>query len=191
MTGSLESNTSQLTSHNGQKLSQEPWQSHPQTYRSEQIQATLMKLDTHRVADQNKQLAAQKKGGKFAPWVIGKPVERKLPVVEKNSKRIRREGLDQQWIKTQLEDELKLRVYDPIEDGIDGAADSIIDPELLGLSAPIEAVQDPNIDPRLQGLGGKPRPNRLDLEKDLPTSDVEDVEGGDNEPNPSEDDLYE
>jgi hypothetical protein len=59
----------------------------------------------------------------------------KLPVVDKNSKRIRHEGLDRQWIKTQFEDELKLCVYDPIEDGIAGAADSIIDPELLGLSA--------------------------------------------------------
>jgi hypothetical protein len=107
----------------------------------------FVKLDTHRVADQNKQLAAQKKGGKFANWVIGKPVERKLPVVDKNSKRIRREGLDRQCIKTQLKDELKLRVYDPIEDGIAGAADSIVDPELLGLSAPIEAVLEPNIGP--------------------------------------------
>ncbi|KAF8494266.1 hypothetical protein JB92DRAFT_1152567 [Gautieria morchelliformis] len=110
--------------------SQNPWQSHPPRYRAAHVQELFALLDTHRIEDQNKQLATQKKGAKYAMWVVGKPANRKLP----------------------LEDELKLRVYDPVEDSVDGADEAVVDPELLGVTSLDGASLDSNIDPALQNM---------------------------------------
>ena len=95
------------------------------------------------MTEQTKQAVVQKKGAKYATWKAGTPVERKLPSIDKNAKWIHCQHLGMKWIKTQLEDELKLHVYNPNEDSPDGAVIDIED-RLLGCTI------DPTIDPTLQ-----------------------------------------
>jgi hypothetical protein len=128
------------------------------------VKQYYLELDVHRLAAQKKQDAQKKKGAKFNPWVIGDPKEKSLPIAEKNDKRIRRELLDRGWIKTQLEDDLLLRVFDPREadDGADIPLEEI-DPELQGREDLFEdqTIQDAEeigdgneyVDPSLHGSG--------------------------------------
>jgi hypothetical protein len=90
---------------------------------------------------QKKQDVLKKKGAKFNPWVISDPKEKSLPVAKKNDKCIRHELLDHGWIKTQLEDNLQLQVFDPRE--ADDSADiplEEIDPELKGRDADLTVI---------------------------------------------------
>ena len=69
-------------------------------------------LDKYRKAAQALQQSLQAKGAKFSAWVVGEPTERPLPKVTKRTNRIRRRFLDVDWLNSQDQEHLRLRVYD-------------------------------------------------------------------------------
>ncbi|KAF8494022.1 hypothetical protein JB92DRAFT_2997300 [Gautieria morchelliformis] len=89
------------------------------TYRSADVAELFYHLDLARIAEQKKKRARTRKGTPFHPTMVGNPVEKELPIVEKNRNRIRKEFLDEEWLSVHEEDEnddTKLRVYDSREE---------------------------------------------------------------------------
>jgi hypothetical protein len=70
-------------------------------------------LDVARAAEQKRKKAKTNKGAPYHPTVTGKPTENELPVIDKDSRRIRHEFLDNKWLEareTDENDDTKLRI---------------------------------------------------------------------------------